>query len=167
MFSFPESSLSDAVKAQLNAQFSFFAQFSDQMLDGIQKMNRLNAQVARTLFDESLAGAQQFFGSDDPYRTVSSAAGQSQPAVEKIRAYQQHVQNIVAETQAGIAKVVETHMPETTRASETLVKEATQKATEEAAKATQRHKEVIEKMTMPFNSGAERGGQGGAPKPTH
>lgn len=167
MSSFPQSSISDAVKAQLNTQISFFAQISDRMLEGVQKMNHLNAQVAKTLVDESLANAQQFLGSNDPYRNVSTAASQVQPAAEKIRAYQQHVQNIVVETQAGIAKVVETHIPEAARASEAIVKEAAQRASEETAKASQRQKEELEKTGVQMNQAFERAAQATASKPAH
>jgi phasin family protein len=168
MFNFPESSISQAVKAQLNAQFSFFTQYSDKVLDGVQKINELNAQVAKTMLDESLSTAQRILATKDQQQNLSVVAGQAQPAAEKIRAYQQHVQNILMETQAGIAKIVETHMPETARAAEAVVREVAQKATDDTARATQRQKEALEKVSMPITSPSERSAQGSAPKPpTH
>lgn len=167
MFNFPESSISQAVKAQLNAQFSFFTHCSDKMLEGVQKMNELNTQVAKTIIDESLARAQQFLASNDQYGKASASAGQTQPAAEKIRAYQQHVQNIVMETQAGITKIVETHVPETARAAEAIVREVTERASENTVKATQRQKEALEKMAMPTTQAYERSAQGNVSKPIH
>lgn len=165
MFNFPESSLSQALKAQLNAQFSFFTQVSDKVLESAQKINELNAQIVKQMLDESLSTAQQLLESKDTQQNISVVGGQAQPAAEKIRAYQQRVQSILVETQAGIAKIVETNMPETARAAEAVVREVAQKANEDTAKATQRQKEVMEKMSVPINPPSERTAQG--KPPTH
>jgi phasin family protein len=166
MFNLPESSLSPVFKAQLNAQLSFFSDFSQQMLETAQRMNALNVQVVKTLLEESVASAKQIVETTDQRERISIAAGQVQPAAEKIRAYQQQVQSILAESQAGIAKVVETHMPETARATADAVRQGTQKASEEAVKAAQAQKETFDKMTMAAGQPAERSTQGNA-RPAH
>jgi phasin family protein len=166
MFNFQESSISQAVKAQLNAQFSLFSQCSDKMLEGVQKINELNAQIAKTMYEDSLAQAQQFFSPNERSDKNPTPPEQTQPAAEKIRAYQQNVQNVMVETQAGIAKIVETLVPETARAAEAVVREVTERASENTVKATQRQKEALEKMAVPINQFYERA-QGGASKPVH
>lgn len=166
MFSFSQPSVSPAVKSQLNAQFSFLSDISKKMFDGAQKINELNVQVAKTVFEESLATARQLVTSTNQNETLSIVAGQPQPAAEKIRAYRQHVQSILAETQAGMAKTLESHVPEAARAAEAVVKEVAQKSSEETAKATQRQKEAVEKLTVPIKQNSDRVAQGNIIKST-
>jgi phasin family protein len=156
MFNFRQPTVSPAVKSQLNAQFSFFTALSNQMLDGVQKINDLNVQVAKAVLEETLTSTQQLLTSKDQQEAISIVAGQSQPTAEKMRAYRQHIENILAETQVNIAKVVESRIPETTRAAEAVVKEVAQKASEETAKATQRQKEALEKLGTPITQTADK-----------
>jgi len=161
---FSQAMNSDAVRSQLDSQLAFYTDVSRRIFDGVQKMNELNVQVAQTMWEESIAGTQQLWTSKDQYEALSVAAAQSQPAAEKVRAYGQHVQNIMAETQAGIARTMESHMPRTTRAAEAVAREVAQKASEDTAKATQRQKEAMEKLTTPINPPAARNSQGGVIK---
>lgn len=160
MFSFNQQSISPAIKSQLDAQFSFLSDMSKKMFESAQKINELNVQVAETVFEESLTSARQLFAATNQNEALSILAGHSQPAAEKIRAYQQHVQNILAETGVGMAKTLETHAPEATRAAEEAVKEVAKTASEETMKATQRQKEAVEKLTTPIRQSAERTAQG-------
>jgi phasin family protein len=146
--------MSPALKSHVEAQFSFFGDVSKNMFGAIQRLNELNVQVAQTVMEESLSNAQQLFSSSNHHDALSVVAGQAQPVAEKIRAYQQHVQNIVAETQVNLAKTAESHLPETTRAAEAVVKEAAEQASEETEKATQRQKEAMERLTNPIRTSA-------------
>jgi len=159
MFSFNQPSISPAVKSQLDAQFEFFSDLSKKMFEGVQKVNELNVQVATTVFEESLASTRQLLTSTGRNEALSIIAGQAQPNAEKIRAYQQHVRNILAETQAGAAQTLESHMPKTVRAAEAVVKEVAQKASEETAKVTQRQQEAMAKLTTPIKQNIERAPQ--------
>src|SRR6478672_11158780 len=104
MNNFFQSSSSPAIKAQLEAQFAFYADVSKKMFDGIQKLNELNIQVGQTLMEETLSNTRQVMQADNRIDALSIAAGQAQPAAEKVRAYNHHVQAIFAEAQVGIAK---------------------------------------------------------------
>src|SRR6476661_97463 len=159
MFYFNQPSISPAVKSQIDAQFAFFSDLSKKMFEGVQKMNELNVQVATTVFEESLASTKQLLSSTDRNEAVSIVAGQAQPITEKIRAYQQHVNNILAETQASAAQTLESHIPKTVRATEAVVNEVAQKASEETAKVTQRQQEAMAKLTTPIKPNNERAGQ--------
>jgi len=156
MFNFSQSLNSGAVRSQL----AFYTDVSRRIFDGMQKINQLNIQVAQTVLEESIAGTKQLLISKDRYEALSITAGQTQPTVEKVRAYRQHVQNIMAETQAGIAKTMETHIPQSVRAAEAVAREVAQKASEDTAKATQRQKEAMQKLTSPINQNAARSSQG-------
>ena len=164
MFYFDQPQVSPAMKSQFDAQFSFFSDFSKKMFEGVQKLNELNVQVATTIFDESLSSTKQLLTSTDSNEAISIAASQVQPAAEKVRAYQQHLQNIFAETQASAAHTLESHVPKAVRATEAVVTEVAQKASEETAKATQRQKQAFEKLTTPIPSNAERAGHNGGAK---
>jgi phasin family protein len=166
MFYFNQPSISPAAKSQIDAQFAFFSDLSKKMFEGVRKMNELNVQVATTVFEESLASTKQVLSSTDHNEAISIVAGQAQPAAEKIRAYQQHVHNIFAETQAGAAHTLESHIPKTVRATEAVVNEVAQKASEETAKATQRQQETMSKLTTPIKPNSERTIQGNGVKVT-
>jgi phasin family protein len=164
MFNFSKTVSSPALKSQLESQFSLYSDVSKSIFTSIQKLNELNIQVAQTVMQETMTSAKEILGATDRHEVLAITAGQAQPAAEKIRAYHQHVQNIVAETQATLAKTVGAHMPDTTRAAEEVVREVAQKAAEETAKATQRQKEAMEKLTMPIRGNAERATQNGVIK---
>jgi len=159
MYSFNQPSISPAVKSQLDAQFAFFSDLSKKMFEGVQKINELNVQVANTVLEESLSSTRQLLLSAGSNEAISIVAGQTQPAAEKIRAYRQHVSNILVETQASVAQTFESHMPKTARAAEAVVKEVAQKASEETAKVTQRQQEAMAKLTTPIKQNIERPSQ--------
>ncbi|MDB5795023.1 MAG: granule-associated protein [Noviherbaspirillum sp.] len=152
MFNFSNTASSPAMKSLLDSQFSLYSDVSKSIYESMQKLNGLNIQVAQTLMEETIVNAKEILSAADPQEVLSITAGQAQPAAEKVRAYREHVQNIVAETQANVAKTVGSHMPDTTRATEEVVKEVAQKASEETAKATQRQKESMEKLTTPLRA---------------
>jgi phasin family protein len=162
MQDFTHSAISPAFKSQVEAQFSFFSDVTNKIFNAVQKLNELNVQVAQTVVEESLSNAQQLISSKDHHDAISVVAGQAQPAAEKLRAYQQHVQNILAETQVNLAKTAESHLPETTRAAEAIVKEVAQKASEETEKSAQRQRAAMEKLTNPINKQPSSSASSGA-----
>ena len=151
-----QSSFSPAHKAQLDVQLAFYADMSKNMFDSMQKLNELNIQVGQTVMEETLSTARQLMNADDRIDALSIAAGQTQPAAEKVRAYSQHVQAILAEAQVGMAKTAETHIPNATRTAEGVVREVAQKASNQTSKLNQRQKEALEKLTTPISGAGER-----------
>lgn len=164
MFYLNQPSISPAVKSQIDAQFAFFSDFSKKMFEGVQKMNELNVQVATTVLEESLASTKQLLSSADGNEVLSIVAGQAQPSIEKIRAYQQHVNNIFAETQAVAAHTLESHMPKSVRAAEAVVNEVAQKASEETAKVTKRQRDAMANLTTPIARDNQRASQNNGAK---
>jgi len=164
MLNFFQTAQSPALKHQMDSQFSFYSDVFKRMFDGVQKINELNIQVAQTVMDESLTRAKDLMQSPDLQDRLSISAGQVQPAAEKMRAYQQHVENILAETQVGIAKVAESHLPNVTHAVEAVAQEVVQRASEETAKVTQRQKDAVEKLTTPIKEATQRNMQNQAAK---
>lgn len=167
MFGMIQKSPSPAARMQIDAQLSFMSDLSRRVFDSMQKINELNVQVAATLMEESLSNTRQLMSAANPTEALSIIAGQSQPAAEKIRAYQQHVQNIFAETQAGMAKTLESHVPESARTAEAMVREVEQRANEETSKAAQRQKEALDRLATATKPPAERASPGTIVKTAH
>jgi uncharacterized protein YhaN len=84
-------------------------------------------------------------------------AGQAQPNAEKVRAYQQHLIDIAANTQVDLIKSAESHIPEASRTAQDLAKEVARKAAEETEQVTQRQKNAMEKLTTPITARADTG----------
>lgn len=148
MFSQP---VTPAVKAHMEAQFSLLTDMSQRLFDTAQKINELNIQVAQTVMEETINGAQQMMVARDPYEAISIASSQAQPAAEKVRAYQQHLSSIAAGTQVELAKTAESHLSETTRTATAVADEVARRASEETQKTTERQRAAMEKLTRPIN----------------
>jgi phasin family protein len=148
-------SQSPALQSQLETQFSLLTDMTKGIYESMQRLNELNIQVAQTVMQETMSVARDVLQASNPNEALSVTAGQAQPAAEKVRAYQQHVQNILTETQANIAKTVGAHVPNVTRATEEAVREVAQNASEETAKATKRQKEAMEKLTTPIKGNGQ------------
>lgn len=149
MLSFSQP-MTPAVKAHLEAQCSLVSELSQKMFETVQKFNELNMQVARTVVQDSLSSAQQVMVAKDPYEALSIASVQAQPAAEKIRAYQQHLTDIAARSQADMAKTAESHLSTTSRTAAAMADEFARTAAEETEKVTQRQKAVMEKLVNPI-----------------
>jgi phasin family protein len=141
---------SPSAKAYMESQFTFLSEMSTQMLGAIQKVNDLNIRIAQASLQDALVSAREVYCAQGPYEALSIAAGQVQPAAEKLRAYRQHLTDIAARTQADLAKTAEVHIPETSRTATAVADELARATAEKAQKAAQRQKETIEKMASPI-----------------
>jgi phasin family protein len=142
--------LPPSAKAHMESQFNFMAELSKQMFNTMQRINELNIQVVQSVMQDALTGTREVVGAQNPYEAFSIAAGQVQPATEKIRAYQQHLREIAARTQVELSKTAETHVPATSRTATALADDVVRRANEETQKATQRQKATLDKLTAPL-----------------
>lgn len=143
MFNFSASTTSPAFKSHLQTQVNFFADFSQKMIDGMQKLSALNIQVAKTVLDESASNTKALLSSKDQHDAIAVLSSQTQPSLEKVRAYRQHVQRIVSDTQADVAKSVEAYVPEATRTTQEVVQIIAKRASEQTTKVVQRQQEAV------------------------
>jgi phasin family protein len=146
MFYEPQTN-SPAFKAHFEAQTQLFTDMSHKFFDSAQKIGELNIQVAKTLMDESLGSVQQMMTVKNPFEAMTIAVTQAQPVADKVRAYQQHLTNIAAQSQVDIAKSAEAHVPNTARTASAVADEIAHKAMEETEKAAQRQEAAGEKMS--------------------
>lgn len=149
MYNFFQPMNSPAFKAHLEAQYEFALDLSQKMIESMQKINELNMQAMRSLVQESLATTQRLMVPANAASAAGMTIEQPLPVAEKIRGYQQNLQNILAEAQADVTKAIESHVPETVRAAETVVTEMAHRVSEETAKAAERQKQVLENITTP------------------
>lgn len=151
MFYFNQT-ITPAAKSHLDAQLLFFGDMSKTLFRCIQKISELNLQLAQTFMEETAQAGRELLTAHKPTELLSVSAAQAQPAVEKIRAYQQNLARIAADVQVDWAKCAEEHGQETCRTAKALADEVVKAATEETDKVRQRHQEAMHKLTDPINA---------------
>ncbi|SEN16377.1 phasin family protein [Duganella sp. CF517] len=182
MYPFSQS-VTPAARTHLEAQLSFFNDMSKSLFRTVQQYSDLNIQLAQTLLEESTTTGQQFITANRPTEAIAAAAAHAQPAAEKLRAYQQHLSRIAADTQVDLSKVAEEHVQETSRTARALADEVARVTSEETEKNLRSQQDAVSKFTDPFmnqfdgarqprgtevrgSQSLQSGGQNGAESPT-
>ena len=161
MFLFSQS-VTPAVRSHLDAQVAFLNDVSKSWSRSIQNIIDANIQLSQTLLEEGNIAGQQLLTTNHPTEVISAAAQRAQPAAEKIRAYQQHLSRVVADSQVDLARVAEQHVQETSRTARTLADEVARVATEETQNSLRNHENTLKNFRDPFqearaNISAHRG----------
>lgn len=154
-------SVTPAIRTHLDAQVNFFNDMSRSLSRSFQHMCELNMQLGQTLLEEGNIAGQRMLTSDTPTDAISAAACRAQPATEKLRAYQQHISRVVADTQVDLARVGEQHVQETSRTARDLAEQVARCATEENDKAARAQQQTMNSLRDPFADG-RRSGNGSA-----
>jgi phasin family protein len=154
MFPFSQS-VTPAVKTHMQAQLSFFQDMSKSLFRSFQQLNALNMQLAQTLMEESASTSQEIITSDQPTDIFAVTASHAQPAAEKLRAYQQHISRLAADTQVELANVAEAHVPETSRTAKEMAEQVSRVASEETEKSMRNSQDLMQKFSDPFQHLAE------------
>jgi phasin family protein len=161
MFLFSQS-VTPAVRSHLDAQVAFLNDMSKSWSRSIQNIIDANIQLSQTLLEESNIAGQRLLTTNHPTEAISAAASRAHPAAEKIRAYQQHLSRVVADSQVDLARVAEQHVQETSRTARTLADEVARVATEETQNSLRNHENTLKNFRDPFqearaNISAHRG----------
>ena len=161
---FPYSqSVTPAVRSHLDAQTSFLNDISKSMFQSFQQLCDLNIQLTQTMLEEATQTGQQLLTADRPANMIGAAASRAQPATDKLRAYQQHLSRVAADSQVEMARVTEEHVQETTRTARALADEVQRAASEETERNMRTQQETMRKFTDPFmQNGSQRNGNGSA-----
>ena len=159
MYSFPQR-ITPAFESQIETHLSFVSEVFNHLITAAQKLFVLNMQVARTVLDETVTNAQQLIDARNPNELISATAAQAQPATEKALAYQQHINNIVANTQAEVAKVARDHVAHSTRTAIQVTEEIARKVAEEQQGAVRQAETAASKAAG--NKSTRREGEDGA-----
>jgi phasin family protein len=159
MYPFSQT-VTPAAKNHLEAQLSFFNDLSKTLFRSVQQYSDLNIQLAQTLLEESTQVGQQIIIAHRPTEAISAAASHAQPTAEKLRAYQQHLSRIAADTQVDLSQVAEDHIQETSRTAKALADEVARVTSEETEKTLRNHQDAVEKFTDPFRIDGQRQARG-------
>ena len=143
MYPFPQS-ITPAVRTHVDAQTAFLNDMSKSLFRSFQQMCDLNIQLAQTLLEETaLAGKQ----------VLSAAASRAQPTTDKLRAYQQHLTRLAADSQVELARVTEQHIQTTTRTARALADEVARDASEQTERSLRAQQETARQFADPFARG--------------
>jgi len=158
MYPFSQA-VTPAVKEHLEAQLSFFNDISKTLFHTVQQYGDLNIQLAQTMLEEGTTAGQQILTAHRPTEMFSAAAAHAQPTAEKLRAYQQHLSRIAADTQTDLSRVAEEHVTETVRTAKALADDVARVTHEETEKTLRTQQDAVNKFTDPFdfrNDGARQ-----------
>lgn len=157
MFFFSHSD-TPAVRAHLDAQTAFLNDMSKSLSRSFQEMCRLNIQLGQTMLEESTLVGQRLLTTERPTDIIAATAARAQPASEKLRAYQQHLSRVAADSQVELAKVAEQHVQETSRTARALADQVARTAAEEADRSLRHQEESLRNFRDPFaHNGAQHG----------
>lgn len=156
MYPFTQA-VTPAAKDHMEAQLSFFNDMSKSLFRTIQQYSDLNIQLTQTMLEEGAMAGQKAIIAHRPTEAIAAAAAHAQPAAEKLRAYQQHVSRIAADTHVDLAKVAEEHVAETARTAKALADEVARVAHEETEKTVRTQQDAMRNFTDPFERFADGG----------
>lgn len=149
MYPFPQS-VTPAVRTHMDAQTNFLNDMSKSWFKSFQQMCDLNIQLAQTLLEETALAGKHVLSADRQTEILSAAASRAQPTSDKLRAYQQHITRLAADTQVEIARVTEQHVQNTTRTARALADEVARDATEQTERGLRTQQETIRQFSDPF-----------------
>ena len=159
MYPFPHS-VNPAMRSHIDAQTAYLNDVSKSIFRSFQQMMDLNIQLAQTMLEETAMIGKQMVGADRQSELLGAAASRAQPASDKLRAYQQHITRLAADTQVELARVTEQHGQTTARTARALADEVARDATEQTERGLRAQQETVRQFADPF---AHTTGDGATP----
>ena len=158
MYPIPQT-IAPAVRTHIDAQTAFLNDMSKSLFSSFQQMCDLNIQLVQTMLEETTLAGKQVLSADRQSELLSAATSRTQPAADKLRAYQQHIARLAADAQVELARVTEQHVQNTTRTARALADEVARDATEQTERGLRAQQETVRQFSDPFmrpgDSGAE------------
>jgi phasin family protein len=158
--------LSPAASSHLDAQAAFVNDLSTSMAQSFQQAFKLNMQLTQSLFEDTLQAGQRMLGAKRPIDAIGATAAGAQPVVDRVRAYQQHLEKLMADTHADLARVTEQHGQETSRTAHALVEHTVHAAAEETSRSARQQEEVRNTFRDSMEKNAAKAGQAAVDKMT-
>jgi phasin family protein len=152
----------------MEAQTAFMNDISKSWFRSVQQMCDLNIQLVQTMIEESALAGRHVLSADRQTEVLGAAAARVQPASDKLRAYQQHITRLAADTQVEIARVTEQHIQNTSRTARALADEVARDANEQTERGLRAQQETARQFADPFTRGngaaapSQRSPDGGA-----
>jgi phasin family protein len=149
MYPFPQT-IAPAVRTHIDAQTAFMNDMSKSLFSSFQQMCDLNIQLVQTMLEETTLAGKHMLSADRQSELLSAATARTQPATEKLRAYQQHIARLAADAQVELARVTEQHVQNTTRTARALADEVARDATEQTERGLRAQQETVRQFSDPF-----------------
>jgi phasin family protein len=118
----------EQVVAAHKANVQTLVGLTGKAFEGVEKLVELNLQVARAALTESGDAATAALSVKDVQELLSLQASLLQPAAEKVAAYNRHVYDIAAATNAEVTKVAEAQLADAQKKFMGLVDSAAKNA---------------------------------------
>ena len=150
MYPFPQA-IAPAVKSHIDAQAAFLNDMSKSLFASFQQMCDLNIQLVQTMLEETTLASKQVLSADRQSELLSAATSRTQPTADKLRAYQQHITRLAADSQVELARVAEEHVQHTTRTARELANEVARNATEQTERGIRAQQETLRQFSDPFS----------------
>ena len=150
MYPIPQS-IVPAVRTHIDAQTAFLNDISKSLFSSFQHMCDLNIQLVQTMLEETTLTSKQVLSADRQSEVLSAATSRTQPATEKLRAYQQHIARLAADSQVEMARVAEQHVQNTTRTARALADEVARDAKEQTERGLRAQQETVAQFSDPFS----------------
>ena len=151
MFPFSQS-ITPAAKNHVQAQVSFFNDFSRSLFQMAQQFSEVHLQVAQTWLEDMAATSQAMLTADKPTEVFTVTAARAQPAADRFRAYQQQLSRIAAEGQTRLVRVAGEHADETARAAREFTDEVTRVTSEETERTLRQQHDTMRQLANPLDS---------------
>jgi phasin family protein len=157
MYPFPQN-VTPAVRTHVDAQTAFLNDMSKSLFKSFQQMCDLNIQLMQTLIEETALAGKHVLSAERQTDVLNAATSRAQPTTDKLRAYQQHITRLAADSQVELARVTEQHVQTTTRTARALADEVARDATEQTERSLRAQQESARQFADPF----ARSGDGAA-----
>jgi len=152
MYPFPHS-VNPAMRSHIDAQTAYMNDVSKSIFRSFQQMIDLNIQLTQTMLEETAMIGKQMVSADRQSEVLGAAASRAQTASDKLRAYQQHITRLAADTQVELARVTEQHGQTTARTARVLADEVARDATEQTERGLRAQQESVRQFSDPFVRG--------------
>lgn len=160
MYPFPQT-IAPAVRTHIDAQTAFMNDMSKSLFSSFQQMCDLNIRLVQTMLEETTLAGKQVLSADRQSELLSAATSRTQPAADKLRAYQQHIARLAADAQVELARVTEQHVQNTTRTARALADEVARDASEQTERGLRAQQETVRQFSDPFMRPGDSGAQPG------
>lgn len=144
MNSFVES-ISPAAKNHVEARIDYFSDLTLATLHSMRQLSDVNLHFSRDWLQASTEACRAALLSKDAERPPGQSFSLEQ-ATQKLHSWQQQLNQVASNYQAGINEVVQQHAPQAARTASELAVAVTQKAADQAGQQLRSHQAALKEI---------------------
>lgn len=119
-----DRSVDPVFQSCLDSGFAFMNQLSRTLSTSFQGVCDANVKLGQTMLEQTFSTGQRMLTSTSADDVLGAVAAGAYPASEKLRAYQQHLSALAADTQVDLAHVAQQDGPEASPAADASADDA-------------------------------------------